>query len=46
MKKILALILFAIMALSVFTACGEDEPANTPNAHNDPEAAPAVTYTA
>ena len=46
MKKLISLVLCAIMTLSVFTACGDDKTPSAPNPHNDPEAAPAVTYTA
>lgn len=47
MKKLIALVLCAILALSVVTACGKNDtpPGAGAHSHNSPDAA-AVTYTA
>ncbi len=46
MKKIISLLLCAIMALSIFTACGDGAAPSGSSSHSDPDVAPAKTYTA
>ena len=44
-KKLIALLMAAMMLLSVAAACGNDEPAETPTNPAEPPTTPAATPT-